>query len=135
MAKGIKQAGAIVLRTVNQNHEVLLIMSKKKPRKRIFPKGHVELGETFEETAHRELMEEAGVKGELIRYAGNVYFTRENKSFDVAYFIFSYQYNVSAGEDGRDPAWYSPLEAYELLPSDDLRELFRQVVENYAISQ
>ena len=35
------------------------------------PKGHVEKGETFEQTALREVEEETGVKAQIIRYLGD----------------------------------------------------------------
>jgi len=126
----VKQAGAIVVRTIDSSTEVLLILSKRKPQRRIFPKGHIEIGESAEEAAHRELMEEAGIKGEQIGCAGEIHYTYDGKAYDVVYYVYTYQYNVSSGEEGRDPAWYHPLEAYELLPSDELRELFRGVIEN-----
>jgi len=129
VSNSIKQAGAIVLRTVEAHTQVLLILSKKKPQRRIFPKGHIETGETTQETAHRELLEEAGIKGNFTGTAGSITYLWDDKTYDVTYHTFDYQYNVSAGEDGRDPGWFSPLEAFDLLPSDDLRELFRKVVE------
>lgn len=129
----IKQAGAIVFRTVESHTQVLLILSKKKPHRRIFPKGHIEVGESTEQTAHRELLEEAGIKGEITGTAGSINYTWNDKTFDVTYHTFNYQYNVSVGEDGRDPDWFSPLDAYDLLPSEELRELFRLVVEDKKI--
>jgi len=35
------------------------------------PKGHVEQGESFEQTALREVAEETGVKAQIIRYLGD----------------------------------------------------------------
>lgn len=125
----IQQAGAIVLRPQNGIREVLLINSKKRPQVRIFPKGHVELGETTQETADRELMEEAGIKGEIIGSAGTILHTWNNKNYEVTYYLFNYGYNISSGEEGRDPAWFSPSDAYNLLPSDDLKELFRNAMD------
>lgn len=122
----IQQAGAIVLRPNNGVREVLLIFSKKNPRVRIFPKGHVEIGESTQETADRELMEEAGIKGEIIGCAGTILHTWNNKKYEVTYYLFNYGYTISPGEEGRDPAWFSPSDVYNLLPSDDVKELFRK---------
>lgn len=36
----------------------------------VLPKGTVEKGETFEQTALREVMEEAGVRASIVKYIG-----------------------------------------------------------------
>jgi bis(5'-nucleosidyl)-tetraphosphatase len=61
-----KSAGAIIYRTENGNiYYLLLHYAPSEPGKRGhwgFAKGHVEEGETEEETAKREVAEEAGIK-------------------------------------------------------------------------
>ena len=55
-----KSCGAIVYRKFHGNTEILLIRHIKSGYWS-FPKGHVEEGETEEETAKREIKEETGV--------------------------------------------------------------------------
>ncbi|HKB10818.1 MAG TPA: NUDIX domain-containing protein, partial [Vicinamibacterales bacterium] len=61
----VLQAGAIVFRKEGDRLTVLLVRSKKNPTIFVFPKGHIEDGESAAETAIRETWEEAGVTGKL----------------------------------------------------------------------
>ena len=58
-----KSAGVIAYRKINGEPHYLIIYSKKNFSG--FPKGHIEYGEKEEDTAKRELLEEAGIKVEL----------------------------------------------------------------------
>ena len=66
----INQAGAVVVRGQGASAEVLLVSAKKDPSQWIFPKGHVEPGESAAEAALREMREEAGVDGKIIKSIG-----------------------------------------------------------------
>ena len=68
----VPQAGAIAFKIVDDSPLILLVRAKKTPDDWIFPKGHIELGETAEETAARELAEEAGVRAEPNVHRGSV---------------------------------------------------------------
>ncbi len=57
--------GAIVFRKINNEYRYLIIKNHRSVHWS-FPKGHVERGETDEDTARREVLEEAGVKIEII---------------------------------------------------------------------
>ena len=123
----IEEAGAIVLRKGSIQPEVLLIYSKKRPQIRIFPKGHIEPGETSAEAAGRELLEEAGVKGKLLEQAGVVTFEFNKKRYRVTYFYFTFLGTISEGEAGREPRWFSLADARMALSLEDLRELVTPV--------
>lgn len=64
----------------HENDETYLLVLGKKSYKWGFPKGHMELGETEEETAIREFYEETGITIEnsyllnKIRFKNNIYF-------------------------------------------------------------
>ena len=66
---------------------VLLVSSKKEPGNWIFPKGHVEPGETAREAALRETEEEAGVDGDLLGPVGALEFDWRGKRYRVQYFL------------------------------------------------
>ena len=66
-----KSCGAIVYRKFHGNIELLLIKNQNGGHWS-FPKGHVEEGETEEQTAVREIMEETGISRESSRNALNV---------------------------------------------------------------
>lgn len=48
----------------------------------VLPKGRVEPGEKFHTTALREVLEESGVKGEIIQYIGKVNYKYKNMKED-----------------------------------------------------
>ena len=123
MKKYVDEAGAIVLRKSAGKTEVLLILSKKQPTIRIFPKGHIESGESPAQAASRECIEEAGVEGRLLGEAGVVTYEFMKKWYHVRYYFFEYLRHCSSGESGRDPAWYSASGARETLSLDDLSRL------------
>ncbi len=67
-------AGGIVFRRNKQNQIEILLIQDAKDRWTI-PKGHIEEGETAQETAVREIGEEAGIKeSEVISWLGKIHF-------------------------------------------------------------
>ena len=70
MPDPVRQAGGIAFRGSGSDLSILLVTSKKQPGFWIFPKGHVEPGETAAEAGVRETQEEAGVTGELLGPVG-----------------------------------------------------------------
>ena len=84
----IRQAGAIVLRRAGDAPEVLLVRGTRQPFPWVFPKGHIDAGETPEQAAGRELREEAGVVGALVARVGHSDFVDRNRSYHVVYYLF-----------------------------------------------
>lgn len=60
-----RSCGAVVYRKINNDYRYLLIRNRRSSNWS-FPKGHVEAGESSEETAKREVLEETGLHVELI---------------------------------------------------------------------
>ena len=67
----VQQAGAIAARVRGDDTEFLLVTARKQPDEWIFPKGHIERGETPEDAALRELEEEAAVRRQLPEREGS----------------------------------------------------------------
>lgn len=100
-----------------------------------FPKGHVEEGETHQETALRETYEETGIKAKIIsnkEYIVN-YDTKEGINKDVIFFL------AEVLEDGdmhpqegeiKEVFWASFEDVKELLTYDDMKELWLEVRKN-----
>jgi 8-oxo-dGTP pyrophosphatase MutT (NUDIX family) len=83
----IQQAGAIVVRLDGPAPLFLLVKARRDPRVWIFPKGHVEDGETAEQTALRETQEEAGVIGRILAPLGALEFESGGRPLHVEYFL------------------------------------------------
>jgi len=103
---------------------VLLVSSKKEPGHWIFPKGHVERGETADEAALRETEEEAGVEGELLGPVGALEFDWGRKRYRVEYFLIRAT-SETARTDGRQKVWLPFDDALARLSYDDTRRLLR----------
>ena len=65
----------------------LLVKARRDPTVWIFPKGHVEDGETAEQTALRETQEEAGVIGRILAPLGALEFESVGRPLHVEYFL------------------------------------------------
>ena len=99
-----------------------------------FPKGHVEKGETEEETAIREVKEETGIDIEVDtskRYTIN-YSPRENVDKDVVFFIGK----PIGGElkpqlEEIKATYYMPIdEVYDKIPFENNKAMFREVLQD-----
>jgi ADP-ribose pyrophosphatase YjhB (NUDIX family) len=122
----VAQAGGIAYRidARKKGVSVLLVSSKKEAGNWIFPKGHVEAGETAREAALRETEEEAGVSGDLLGPAGVQEFDWRDKRFRVEYFLIR-----ATGEtpdtDGREKVWLPFDDALKKLTYPETRKMLR----------
>jgi 8-oxo-dGTP pyrophosphatase MutT (NUDIX family) len=122
----IRQAGSIVVRTNGKEPEVLLVTARRNPRNWIFPKGHIEKGETPEEAALRETREEAGVVGKLIGPAGILEYGFLGAKARVEYFLVEFKQEEGPPEDGRQRTWCRLEDALERLNYKNARKLLRK---------
>jgi 8-oxo-dGTP pyrophosphatase MutT (NUDIX family) len=121
----VDQAGAIVVGIRNGGPAVLLVTGKRNPGHWVFPKGHVEEGETLEQAALREAEEEAGVTGAIVERAGVNGFDLGPHTYRVYYFVMTTS-DAGSPEHGRRMRWCSYDEALELLPFENTRALLRR---------
>jgi 8-oxo-dGTP pyrophosphatase MutT (NUDIX family) len=105
----VEQAGAVPFTVVAGTPRILLIRARQDPSAWIFPKGHVERGETAAVTAVRELLEEAGVEGTAIAEIGVNRFRSANEEVSVRYFLVRYEGEPRGGEQRE----------WQVLPLDD----------------
>lgn len=121
-----KSCGCIVL---NEKKEILLILHN--PGHWGLPKGHVEDGETEEQTAIREVKEETNIDVEVntnYRYS-MVYSPKEDVEKEVILFIAK---NISNSckpqlEEVQDIKWLDIDNAIETITYDNSKELLRKV--------
>ncbi len=77
----VKQAGGVVL----EGDQVLLRRTPK--GEYLFPKGHIDPGETEEATARREVAEETGVEAEIVLPLGEISFSYQGDEYRVTMFL------------------------------------------------
>jgi 8-oxo-dGTP pyrophosphatase MutT (NUDIX family) len=118
-------AGGLVYRYRNRRHELLLVRARPKPHDWVFPKGHIERGESPHECARREVREEAGVDAEPLLLLEEDRFTNA-RGTDVclALFLMKYVRNVPPEED-RERRWCSIREALALVLFESGRSTIR----------
>ena len=117
----VRQAGAIAVRGEGPDAEVVLVRAKKNPSDWIFPKGHIEPGETAAQAALRELGEEAGVSGEVMAPVGVSTFQSEDERVEVVYFLVRAVDSSQQAE--REVRWYPFPKARAALTYEDARHL------------
>ena len=118
-------AGGVVIRSEAGEPEVLLVRGTRAPHDWVLPKGRIEAGETPEQTARREVQEEAGVDAEVVRYLGRIDFERDGREIRAAYFEMRFVQEIEAAED-REIRWATPGEAIALVRFEDTGGLIRQ---------
>ena len=126
MPATVPQAGGIAFRGAGRDLSILLVTSKKDPGFWIFPKGHVEPGETDAEAGVRETLEEAGVAGDLLGPVGApLEYDWNGRRYRVQYFLIRAT-SESPATDGRTIAWLPFEEALKRLSFDDTARLLRE---------
>jgi 8-oxo-dGTP pyrophosphatase MutT (NUDIX family) len=115
----VRQAGAVAVRP-GPEPRYLLVRARLHPDHWLFPKGHIDEGETDEQTALRELAEEAGVAGKILAPVGSAGYAFEGKRIEVAYFVVEATGRAGAGEPNRDPSWLSCRTARDRIVFADL---------------
>ena len=128
MSARVAQAGGIVVRKQDDRLAVLLVRSKKDPAVWVFPKGHIEPGETAAATALRETWEEAGVEGDLDGPVGApLEFQSGVEPVSVQYFLIRAR-TEGPSPEGRDTQWLSIDEALKMLAFQNAREKLLEAV-------
>ena len=124
--KVVEQAGGIVFQRTRAGVSILLVRAKRDPSKWIFPKGHIERGETARACAVRETREEAGIRGRAIGPIGDPdEFEWGGQLFRVQYFLI--QMVAETDEtDGREKAWFPFGKALKRVSFKSARALLRE---------
>jgi 8-oxo-dGTP pyrophosphatase MutT (NUDIX family) len=117
----VGQGGAIIVRSGTRTPRVLIVRSSD-GQSWLFPKGHIEAGESSLDAAAREALEEAGVVAEGGGFVGRDIYERGGRRVEVSYYRMRYAGEAPADED-RDTRWCTPAEASRLLSYPELRRL------------
>jgi nucleoside triphosphatase len=104
----------------NQKGELLMLQSHKWPGKYVVPGGHVELGESIENAACREALEETGLEIRDLRFLCWQEFIYDPSFWKPRHFIF-FDYaclvdstDVCLNDEAESYVWVDPEEALAL---------------------
>ncbi|HTX89636.1 MAG TPA: NUDIX domain-containing protein, partial [Anaerolineales bacterium] len=104
----------------NSKGELLLLQSHKWPGKYVVPGGHVELGESVEQTAIREAKEETGLDVRDLRFLCWQEFVYDPAFWKRRHFIF-FDYacytdsvDVHLNDEAEEYIWIEPEKALDL---------------------
>ncbi len=104
----------------------------------VLPKGTVEEGESFEETALREVQEETGVSAQIVRYIGKSQYTfttaKEEILKSVHWYLMiadSYYSKPQREEFFLDSGYYKYHEAFHLLKFSNEKQIVEKAYAEY----
>jgi 8-oxo-dGTP pyrophosphatase MutT (NUDIX family) len=121
-------AGGVVYRTEQARPEFLLVTARRTPQNWVFPKGHIERGETPEQAAVREVYEESGVRAAIVEPIDDVRLQIAGEKQIIRYFLMRALEAGLPGE-GRRALWLSPADAMERLSFTEARGSLRKALD------
>jgi 8-oxo-dGTP pyrophosphatase MutT (NUDIX family) len=132
--EGFTHAGGIVVRRAKQGVEYLLVRAKNKPQEWVLPKGHIEPGESMQETAVREVREEAGVWAtvRVKDHLSDASFTAGEEPVKVRFYLMEALEAGKPIEEGRDPDWLQLEEALRRASHDNIRDALQAAAQRYS---
>jgi 8-oxo-dGTP pyrophosphatase MutT (NUDIX family) len=126
-ARPTHAGGVVFRRSAEGRVEVLLVTARRRRDQWVFPKGHIEHGESPEDAAVREVAEEAGVTADVLDAIRDTTRVVAGEPQLVRYFAMRARGERQADED-RDVLWLDPIEAGIQLTFGDMREVLREAV-------
>ena len=122
-------AGGVVVRDDGPVRRFLLVTARRQPGQWVFPKGHLEDGETAEQAAVREVVEEAGVEAVVVSPIGSSEYKTARELVRAQFYLMQYVSEEQPGE-GRRRAWFTAAEAQRALLYEDARLLIARAAEH-----
>ena len=135
MIEAVSCGGIVVFRA-----KILLLYKNIRNRYEgwVLPKGTVEPGETYEETALREVKEETGADASIVKYVGKSSYSflvpEDKVEKDVHWFLMkgrSYYSRPQSSEYFRDSGYYKYHEAIHLLKFQNEKAMLEKAYEEY----
>jgi bis(5'-nucleosidyl)-tetraphosphatase len=116
--------GGVVFKLTSDGPRFLLVEASGTRDRWVFPKGHVEDGETAASAALREVGEEAGVRARLVRRLRPFEQRKEGERISIVYFLMAYVGRAKP-LDKRRIRWLSFDQALEALDLGKSRRVLR----------
>ncbi len=132
MQRTAYSAGGVIYRISADRIEVALIATNAGGRWGL-PKGHVRRGETAEAAAAREIAEETGLEGEIVRHLATIEYWFRAGSARVHKYVDLFLLRYVTGEvvpqqtEVDDARWFSLDEALRLASFERERDVLSQV--------
>jgi len=117
---GSTHAGGVVYRLKEAIPELLLVSSRFDKSIWVLPKGHIEPGESSDETAVREVFEEAGVTARIVEFLVTSQQVVRGATQQIEYYLLERLAEEEATE-GRKVAWLARDAALRRLTYDEHR--------------
>ena len=126
--KTLTHAGCVVYRN-DEDRVRFLVISSSTGEHWVLPKGHIDPGEIPETTALRELEEETGVLGEIIRPLSIQSFVMNGREVVIQYFLVRMTGSKQAAED-RELLWLELNDAREKLSFTEGKHALKDTVDS-----
>ncbi len=131
-----QRAGGIVYQYQQDQVKYLFVTSNSNRSRWIFPAGHVEVSETLEQTALREVVEEAGVKAVIRSNLGSYQYHWQKETglvvIETTLFLMEYLETLRLNPEGRQVGFFSSSEIMNLKLWDESRRFFKLAEEKIA---
>jgi 8-oxo-dGTP pyrophosphatase MutT (NUDIX family) len=118
-------AGGVVYRIVAGHPRFLLVTARRSPHAWVYPKGHIEDGETPEDTATREVEEESGVDATVVERIGDVRIHLRGEDQTIRYFLMQ-AIRSGSPREGRRRVWLPASDALQYLSFPETRTTLRK---------
>jgi 8-oxo-dGTP diphosphatase len=127
-AEIVRAAGGLIVRRQSGQLEIAVVR-RRGHQDWSYPKGKLEDGETFEDAAQREVLEETGLVCRLLRFVGHTdYIDRKGRPKVVAYWVMSAVAGTfGPNEEVDELRWVDVVTAGQLLSYERDRELLAVV--------
>jgi 8-oxo-dGTP pyrophosphatase MutT (NUDIX family) len=126
--KALTHAGCVVYR--NDGERVrFLVISSSTGEHWVLPKGHIDPGEATETTALRELEEETGVIGEIIRPLSVQSFDMAGREVVIQYFLVRMT-DIKEAQENRKLLWEELKDAREKLSFIEGKNALKDTVDS-----
>ena len=112
--KNFTHAGGVVYRRRGSSSEFLLVTSRWDSSVWVLPKGHMESGESPEQTAAREVLEETGVTARIVEFLGTVRQAPYGEPQEIAYYLME-MVGEGSPTEARVTRWLAPERAVQQL--------------------